>query len=141
MIRRTTRSLTPEPTMPKISTPHTPTSPSSINVSHFPTEGWLSHTRPTKCVVSGRIGTIIGYEEYYIKDDRVLCTCAFLTAAVTTTIDDGASPPESTKLDNETGHNCKMPHKTYRSFTRLVLGLDHDTWAQYCTEGAFCTGS
>ncbi len=93
MIRRTTRSLTPEPTMPKISTPHTPTSPSSINVSHFPTEGWLSHTRPTKCVVSGRIGTIIGYEEYYIKDDRVLCSRAFSTAAVTTTVDDGASPP------------------------------------------------
>ncbi len=31
-----------------------------------------------------------------------------------------------------------MPREIYRSFTRLVLGLDHDTWAHYRTEGAFC---
>jgi hypothetical protein len=85
------------------SIPRTPKPPSPVNVSHFPTEGWLLHTRPTTCVVPGRIGTVIGYEDYYIHEERVLCTRAFLVAAVATTVDDGASPPGSTELDDEAG--------------------------------------
>jgi hypothetical protein len=122
--------------MPK-TIPRTPKPPSPVNVSHFPTEGWISHTRPTMCTVPGRIGTIIGYEEYYILEERVLCTRAFSVAAVATTLDDGASPPGSTELDDEAGHNCKMSHDHYKSFCRLVLGLYYDTWALHRTERAF----
>ena len=137
-IRRTTRSLSPAPIMPKTtSPPHVPKPPSPVNVSHFPTEGWMSHTRPTACVVPGRIGTIIGYEDYYIHAERVLCTRVFSVAAVTTTVDDGASPPGSTELDDDTGHNCKMSRELYKSFGRLVLGLNHNTWALHRTERAF----
>ena len=50
-IRRTQRSLS-SPIMTK-SIPRTPKPPSPVNVSHFPTEGWLSHTRPTTCAVPG----------------------------------------------------------------------------------------
>ena len=89
-IRSTQRSISP-PTMPK-TIPRTPKPPSPVNVSHFPTEGWILHTRPTMCTVPGRIGTIIGYEEYYIHEEHVLCTRAFSVAAVATTVDDGASP-------------------------------------------------
>jgi hypothetical protein len=136
-IRQTTRSLSPEPIMPKSTTPCTPKPPSPVKVSHFPAEGWMSHTRPTKCVVPGRIGTVIGYKAYYVTDERVLCTRAFSTAAIATTVDDGASPQGSTELDDETGHNCRMPREIYNSFARLVLGLNQDTWALNRTESAF----
>jgi hypothetical protein len=89
------------------------------------------------CVVPGRIGTIIKYEDYYIRDERVLCTRAFSVAAIATTVDDGASPPGSTGLDDEAGHNCKSSHDSYKSFARLVLGLNHNTWALHRTERAF----
>ncbi len=84
--------------------------PSPTNIVSFPTEGWLSTTRPTKCVVPGRINDddIIGSKDYYIKNEHLLCTCAFSIAAVATTIDNGAYPPGSTELDDKTGHNCKM---------------------------------
>ena len=89
------------------------------------------------CVVPGRIGTIIGYEDYYISNEQILCTRAFSVAAIATTVDDGASPPGSTELDDEAGHNCKMSHDSYKSFARLVLGLNHNTWALHRTERAF----
>ncbi len=89
----------------------------------------MSTSRPTKCVVSGRIGDIISYDDYYFKNECILCTCVFSVAAIATTIDDGASPPGCTKLDDETGHNCKMSHELYKSFTPLVVGIDHDSWA------------
>ena len=136
-IRQTTRSLSPEPIMPKPTTSRTPKPPSPVNVSHFPTEGWVSHTRPTKCVVPGLIGIIIGSEDYYDTDEHVLCTRAFSTAAIATTVDDGASPHGSTELDDETGHNCKMLREIYSSFARLVLGLNQNTWALHHTESAF----
>jgi hypothetical protein len=117
-IRRTQRSISP-PIMTK-SIPRNPKPPSPVNVSHFPTEGWLSHTRPTTCVVPGRIGTVIGYEDYYIHEKHVLCTCAFSVAAVATTVNDGASPPGSTELNNETGHNCKMSHGHYKSLASIM---------------------
>ena len=137
-IRRTTRSLSPAPIMAKTtSPPHAPKPPSPVNVSHFPTEGWMLHTRPTVCVVPGWIRTIIGYEVYYIHAKCVLCTRAFSVAAVTTTVNDCASPSRSTELDDDTGHNCKMSRELYNSFARLVLGLNHDTWALHRTECAF----
>ncbi len=134
-IRRTTCPLSP-PTMPK-STSRTPKPPSPVTVSHFPTKGWMSSTCPTVCVVPGRVGTTIRYEDYYIHDERILCTRAFSVAAVATTVDDGASPPGSTKLDDESGHNCKMSSKKYRSFAQLILGLNHNTWALARTKRAF----
>ncbi len=93
-------------------------------------------TRPTKCVVPGRIGQIIGYKDFYFESERVLCIRAFLVTAVSSTIDDGEFPPRSTELDEETGHNCKMTKIQYLDFTRLVLGLDNETWAIHRTESA-----
>ncbi len=123
--------------MSKPTTP-VPKPPFPTNVASFPTEGWLSTTRPTKCIVPGRIDDIIGYKDYYIRHEHVLCICAFSIAAVTTTIDDGAYPPGSTELDNETGHNCKMSQRLYTSFSLMVLGIDHNSWATTCTKSAFC---
>jgi hypothetical protein len=98
--------LSPNPTTSK---PTTPVSkpPSPINVASFPTEDWMSTTRPTKSVVPGHINYIIGNEDSYIEDERILCTCAFSIAAVATTIDDGAYPPGSTELNDKKGHICK----------------------------------
>jgi hypothetical protein len=134
-IRRTTRSLSP-PTMFK-STLRIPKPPSPVNVSHFPTDCWLSDTHPTTCVVPGQMGVTIGYEDYYIHGEHVLCTRAFSVATITTTVDDSASPPGRTKLNDESGHNCKMSSEHYKSFAQLVLGLNHNTWALHCTERAF----
>jgi hypothetical protein len=128
--------LSPNPTMSKPTTP-VPKSPSPTNVASFPTEGWLSTTRPTKCVVPGGINDIIGYEDYYINNERVLCTRAFTIAAVATTINDGANPPGSTELDDKTGHNCKVSRRLYTSFGLMVLGLDHNCWTATCTKSAF----
>ena len=47
------------------------------------------------------------------------------------------SPPGSTELNDETGHNCKMPHDLYRAFCTNVLGLPSDSWAATRTEAAF----
>jgi hypothetical protein len=121
--------------LPKSSNPPKP--PSPTNVSNFPIEGWMSTTCPTKCVISGRIGDIIGYDNYYFENECILCTHVFSVAAIATTIDDGASLPGSTKLDDKTGHNCKMSCELYKSFTLLVLGIDHDSWANACTESTF----
>jgi hypothetical protein len=111
--------------------------PSPTNVNAFPLEGWMTQTRPIACTVSGCIGDIIGFNDYYFEAKRVLCTRAFSTSAVGTTVDDGESPPRSTKLDDETGHNCKMPHNLYRIFCTSVLGLPLDSWAVTPTEAAF----
>ena len=74
-------------------------------------------TRPTKCIVPGQIGQIIGYKDYYFESKCVLCTRAFSVTADSTTIDDGKFPPGSTGLNEETGHNCKMKKIQYRDFT------------------------
>jgi hypothetical protein len=79
--------------------------PSPTNISHFPTDGWMSNTHPTTFGVSDCIGTIIGYEDYYFKNKRILCTCVFSVTAIVTTINNSASPLGSTELNNEMGHN------------------------------------
>ena len=61
----------------------------------------------------------------------------FSTFAVEMTVDDGKSPPGSTKRDDETGHNCKMPHDLYCTFCTSVLGLPSNSWAATCKEAAF----
>jgi hypothetical protein len=114
-----------------------PKPPSPPNVTSFPNEGWLSTTRPTKCIVSSRIDDIIGYKDYYIVDEHILCTHTFSIAAVATTIDNGAYPLGSTELDDKTGHTCKMSQSFYTSFSLMVLGLDHNSWATACTKSAF----
>ncbi len=62
---------------------------------------------------------------------RPLATMVAKTASIVvgTTVNDGESPTGSTKLDDETGHNCKMPHDLYRIFCTSVLGLPSDSWA------------
>ncbi len=87
--------------------PPPPKAPSPTNVNSFPPDGWLMTTRPTKCIVPGRIGEILGFEDYYFESERVLCTRAFSVATVSTTVNDGEFPPGSTELDDETGHNCR----------------------------------
>jgi hypothetical protein len=87
--------------------------PSPTNVASFLSNGWMMTTCPTKCIVPGQIGQIIGYKDHYFESECVLCTRAFLVNAVSTTIDDGKFPPGSTELDEETGHNCKMTKIQY----------------------------
>ncbi len=87
--------------------------------------------RPIKCVISGQMGKVIGYKDYYFENKRVLCTQAFSTFAVATTINDGAFPPGSTELDDNTGHNCKMPKALYKAFCHHVLGLPPNSWASH----------
>ena len=112
-------------------------SPSPTNVNAFPLEGWMTRTRPIACTVSGRTGDIIGFNDYNFEAERVLCTRAFSISVVGTTVDDGESPQGSTELDDETGHNCKMPHNLYRIFCTSVLGLPSDSWAITQSEAVF----
>jgi hypothetical protein len=70
-----------------------PKAPSPTNVNSFPVDGWMMTTRPLTSVILGQIGKILGYEDYYFESKWVLCTQAFLVAAVSTTVDDGESPP------------------------------------------------
>ena len=114
-------------------------STSPTNVNAFPSEGWMTRTRPIACTISGRTGDIISYNNYYFEAEQVLCTRAFSISAVGTAVDDGESPPGSTELDDETGHNCKMPHSLYRiknasynksvSRVRILMPVDHVTTA------------
>jgi hypothetical protein len=112
-------------------------SPSPTNLNAFPSERWMTRTRPIACTVSGHIGNIIGFNDYYFEAERVLCTCMFSTSTARMTVDDGESPPGSTELDDKTGHNCKMPHNLYRIFCTSVLGLPSDSWAVTHMEAAF----
>jgi hypothetical protein len=121
-------------TMPKH---HRSKPPSPTNVNAFPTEGWMTKDCPIECVVSGRIGEIAGYKDYYFENKRVLCTRAFSTSAVATTIDGGAFPPGSTELDDATVHNCKMLKALYEVFCHHVLGLPSNSWAIHQTKTAF----
>ena len=89
----------------------------------------MTQTRPIACTIPGRIGDIIIFNDYYFEAERVLWTRAFSTSAVGMTVDNGESPPGSTELDNETGHNCKMPHSLYRILCTSILGLSLDSWA------------
>ncbi len=100
-------------------------------------EGWMTKDRPIKCVVLGQIGEIIGYEDYYFENKQVLCTRAFSTSSVATTINNGAFPPGSTELNDATGHNSKMLKALYKAFCHRVLGLPSGSWALHCTESAF----
>jgi hypothetical protein len=76
----------------------------------------MAATCPIKCVVPGRIRIILGYKDYYFVNKKVLCTSAFSSAAVLSTIDDGATPPGSTELNNEMGQNCKLMKEQHCSF-------------------------
>ena len=97
----------------------------------------MTKDRPIECVVLGRIGKIIGYEDYYFKNKRVLCTRAFSTSSVATTIDDSAIPPGSTELGDATGHICRMRKALYKAFCHHVMGLPSDSWALYQTKTGF----
>ena len=70
----------------------------------FPRKAWASKEHPIMATVSGCSGTIIRYDNYYFRNKQALCTRAFSISAITTTNDDGAFPPGSTKLDDKTGH-------------------------------------
>jgi hypothetical protein len=132
------RDFIPLSTIPKYTTKSArpPKAPSPTNVNSFPVG--MKTTRPTTSIVPGRISKILGYKDYYFEFKHILCTRAFLVAAISTTVDDGESPTGSTKLDNETGHNFKMTKEQYRVFCRLVLSLNNNTWANYHLEGALC---
>jgi hypothetical protein len=88
--------------------------------------------------VPGWKNDIIGFNDYYFLHERFLCTCAFSTSAVASMVDDGAFPPGSTELDDETGHNCQMPRTLYHAFCALVLGLPSEFWTNTHSKAAFC---
>jgi hypothetical protein len=54
--------------------PPPPKAPSPTNVNSFPSDGWLTTTRPKNCIVPGQIGEILGFDDYYLESERVLCT-------------------------------------------------------------------
>jgi len=112
-------------------------SPSPTNINAYPSDGWMTRTRPIACTVSSHTGDIIGFNDNYFEAEQVLCTCSFSISAIGTTVDDGESPPGSTDLDDETGHNCMMPHNLYRIFCTSVLGLPSDSWAITQSEAVF----
>jgi hypothetical protein len=111
--------------------------PSPTNVAAFPIEGCASKERLIMATVSGRSSTIIGYDNYYFHNKHILCIRAFSISAVTTTIDDRAFPPGSTKLDDKMGHNCKMPRALYNTFCTHVLGLPQGSHTVHCSEKTF----
>ena len=76
--------------------------------------------------------------KYYFESEHVLCTWAFLLAAISITVDNGEFPLGSTELDDGTGNNCRMREGQYWCFTQLVLGLDDNTWANCRMENALC---
>jgi hypothetical protein len=47
------------------------------NVDAFLAEGWMTKDHPIKCVVLGQIDEIIGYKDYCIENEHVLCTQVF----------------------------------------------------------------
>ena len=108
---------------------HSSKPPSSTNDNAFLTEGWMMKDRPIECVILGQIGEIIDYKDYYFKNKQVLCTRAFSTSSVATTINNGAFPPGSTELNDATGHNSKMSKTLYKAFCHHVLGLPSNLWA------------
>ena len=65
--------------------PSPPNAPSPTDVNDFLSDRWLTTTCPTKCIVPGQTGNIIGYKDYYFESEHVLCTQAFLVAAASTT--------------------------------------------------------
>ena len=87
--------------------------------------------------ISGRRETSIWYGDYYFHNELILCTWAFSISAITTNINNGASPPESTKLDDEMGHNCKMPHVPYNIFCTQILGLPQGSHTIHRSEKTF----
>ena len=110
---------------------HRPKVSSPTNPANFPYEGWVTKERPIRAVVPGR------QNDYYFLHKPVLCTRAFSTSAVASTINGDAYPPGSTELDDETGHNCRMPHTLYHIFCELVLRLPSESWANTRLEAAF----
>ena len=124
MGRRWANKTNPLATMSKHA--HRPKDPSPTNAANFLSEGW-----------AGQQNGIIGYKNYYLLHEHVLCTRAFSTSAVASMIDNGAYPPGSTELDDETGHNWRMPRTLYPAFCELVLGLGSESWANTSSEAAF----
>ena len=112
-------------------------SPSPTNINAFPSKRWMTQTHPIACTIYGRTGDIIGFNDYYFEVEQVLCTHVFSISAIGTTVDDGESPLGSTELNDETGHNCKMPHNLYCIFCTSVLRLPSDSWAITQSEVAF----
>jgi hypothetical protein len=80
---------------------------------------------------------IIGFQDYYFLHKCVLCTRAFPTSAVASTINNGAFLPGSTELNDETGHNCQMPRTLYHAFCALILGLPSESWTNTFPKAAF----
>ncbi len=99
-------------------------SPFSHQCNAFPMEGWMMMDPQIICTMSARVRDILGFKEYYFKTEQVLYTCTLSTTAVSKMINDGGSPPESTKLNDDTSHNCKMlrtgSHPGWSSFLRVV---------------------
>jgi hypothetical protein len=103
--------------------------PSPTNVDARPTEDWMTKDRPIKCVVLGRIGEVIGYEDYYFENEQVLCMQAFSTSTVATTIEHHTGRRHRSQLQDAEGPlQGIMCHH--------VLGLPPDSWASHRTESA-----
>ena len=74
----------------------------------------------------GLNGMTISYAHYYFHQYPVLLTHTYATSTTATTVGDKGNPHGSTKLDNESGHNCCMidADADFWIFANHVLGLD-----------------
>ena len=96
--------------------------------------------------------TVIGYEDYYIHEERVLCTRAFSVAAVATTVDDGASPQGALNSTTKQATTARCHTATTNPFVDLFLDSimtpgpstalnapsetsSSKTWTRLCTIG------
>jgi hypothetical protein len=48
------------------------------------------------------------------------------------------TPPRITKLDDKTGHNCKMPHTLYITICNHILGIQAGSFSAHQSEKQFC---
>jgi hypothetical protein len=105
-----------------------PLSPTNVNT--FPTKGWASKDQPITAIVPGCICDVIGYKDYSFLNKRVLCTQAFSTMTVATTVNDGTTPPGSTKLDDNTGAQLQDATTTLQGLLHSCPW--HPTWLTLC---------
>ena len=61
---------------------------------------------------------------YFFHDGRGLLTQTFTASTNATTVGYGGFPCGSTKLNKETGHNCRMTPKEFKNFGFFVFGLN-----------------
>ena len=85
----------------------------------------MTTTRPTKCVMPGQIGKILGFEDYYFESKCILCTQAFSVATISTTANNDESHP--CKTNNGEFHPCTINNGEFHPCTTNNGESDSDS--------------